>query len=276
MDSAENRGIELLRDSVNSRKEILNIIYRGNASHIGSSFSIIEILNSVYGSVDIEKIKKHADDRDRIVVSKGHSAAAVYVAMSRVGLISRDDLETYHANGSLLSGHVSHFVPYVEHSTGALGHGLSVATGICIGLKSKGYRSARTFVIVGDGELHEGSNWEAIMLAGHLNLNNLCVLVDNNKLGGIGKTCECCSINASKSIFESFGFKTFEIGGHDEKEIRSVINETKDSGCPVAIICHTVKGKGVSFMEGNNVWHYRPPDEESFKKIVAELKGEEE
>jgi len=252
------------------RKKILDIVYNSQASHIASSFSVVEILSSVYKSVDIKKISDLDIDRDRVILSKGHAAAALYVILNQHGLMSNNDLETYHTNGSLLGGHATHNVPYVEHSTGALGHGLSVATGIAIGLKSKNFNS-RVFVIVGDGELHEGSNWEALMLASHLNLNNLCILVDNNRLSGIGNTYACCSLESLQQKFEAFGLKSFEIDGHDENEIYEIIQKSKATNQPIAIVCNTIKGKGVSFMENNNVWHYRPPGTEEYQKAILEL-----
>jgi len=252
------------------RKKILDIVYKSQASHIGSSFSVVEILSTVYKCVDTKKIENLDIDRDRVILSKGHAAAALYVILNQHGLMSKNDLETYYTNGSLLGGHATHNVPYVEHSTGALGHGLSVATGIAIGLKSKKFDS-HVFVIVGDGELHEGSNWEALMLASHLNLNNLCILVDNNRLSGIGNTHACCSLDSLLVKFEAFGLEAFDVDGHNENEIYSTIKKLKKINKPVAIVCNTIKGKGVSFMENNNVWHYRPPGTDEYQKAILEL-----
>jgi transketolase len=257
------------------RKRILEIIHRSNASHVGSSLSAVEILSAVYSSVDISKIIESRSDRDRVILSKGHSAAALYVVLNYYGLLSDEELETYHSNNSLLGGHATHNVKYVEHSTGALGHGLSVAVGIGIGLKSKKIES-HVYAIVGDGELQEGSNWEALLLAGHHNLNNICVLVDNNGLSGIGATNNCCALDSLKRKFQAFRFQAFELDGHDEDAIYSTIQNTKELDKPVALVCSTVKGKGVSFMENNNVWHYRPPDGEACEKAIRELKREEE
>jgi transketolase len=264
-----------LQTAISLRKRVLEIIYQSKASHIGSSFSVIEILSAVYRNIDISKIKDKRDDRDRVVLSKGHSAAALYVILNHFGLLSDEQLATYYKNGSILSGHASHFIPHVEHSTGALGHGLSVAVGIGIGLKSKDLDS-RVYVIVGDGELNEGSNWEALLLAGHLKLDNLCVLVDLNGLGGIGDINCYCSFDSLESKFESFGFTTFDVDGHDEEQIFQTIQKLKKSKTPGAIICNTIKGKGVSFMENNNVWHYRPPNDEEYKKALLELSAREQ
>lgn len=258
------------------RTRIADLINRVNASHIGSCFSIVEIVDAVYQSIDVEKLKNHADDRDRVIISKGHSAAAVYAVFTEYGLMDDHLLDTYGKNGSLLSGHVSHFVPFVEHSTGALGHGLSVAVGICIGMRARRLNNSRCYVIVGDGELQEGSNWEAIMMAGHLCLANLCVLVDFNGLGGVRETSLTCSLTPLRQKFESFGFEASEVDGHDQPAILKDIARFKVSKRPIAIICHTIKGKGASFMEGQNVWHYRPPSREDCEKMKTELLGESE
>lgn len=246
-------------------------MHKSQASHIGSCLSVVEILLAVYTCVNVDKIKNNQNDRDRVILSKGHAAAALYTVLTHFELLKDADLETYHQNNSLLGGHVAATVSGVEHSTGALGHGLSVAVGIAIGLRSKKINS-RVYVIVGDGELQEGSCWEAIQSAAHFGLGNLCLLVDYNELSGVGKTNDCCNLEPLKSKLESFGFNTFEVDGHDEREGCSVIQNTKDSEKPIAIICHTVKGKGVSFMENNNVWHYRPLNKEDYEKAILEIK----
>lgn len=255
------------------RERILEILHKSGASHIGPCLSMIEILLAVYKSVNLEKIKNKKDDRERVIVSKGHSAAALYTVLNHFGLLKDEELETYHKDGSLLGGHVTFTVSGVEHSTGALGHGLSVAVGIGIGLRNKKIDS-RVYVIVGDGELHEGSNWEALQFTTHCKLNNLCLLVDYNKLSGVGRTNDCCNLEPLKKKLESFGFETFEVQGHNQEEIYATIQKTKNFKKPVAIICHTIKGKGVSFMENNNVWQYRPLNEEDYKKAIFEIRGD--
>ncbi len=274
MKSKKQDNKQKMKTSVCVRKKILDIIHRSKASHIGSSFSVVEILSAVYRSVDIKKIKNKQNNRDRVILSKGHSAAALYVILNHFGLMTNEELETYHTNGSLLMGHASHSIPYIEHSTGALGHGLPVAVGISIGLKSKKINS-RVYVITGDGEFQEGSNWEALLLAGHLKPDNLCLLIDNNKLGGIGNTNRCCSLKPLKAKLMSFGLSVFEVDGHNEDEIYSAIQKGKKLEKPVAIICNTIKGKGASFMENNNVWHYRPPNKEEYENALIEIKGDD-
>jgi transketolase len=255
----------------NIRRKILKIIHDSNASHIGTSFSSVEILNAVFKSVDIEKIKKGSNDRDRIILSKGHGTAALYSVMNHHELLSDEILDTYFQNNSLLAGHVSHHVPFVEHSTGALGHGLPVGLGISIGLSSKKILR-RVFVILGDGELQEGSNWEAIMLAGYKKIKNLIIFVDYNKLSQTGKLDNFCSLEPIKEKFESFNFDVIEVDGHNENEIISAIKKLEYSKKPIVVICNTIKGKGVSFMENNVLWHYRSPQGEDFEKAVQELK----
>lgn len=253
------------------RKTILGMVNKGNASHVGSALSMVEILNAVYKSVNIQKILDQAEDRDRVILSKGHGASGLYAVMFHHRLLSQEAIDSYFLDGSIMAGHVSHFIENVEHSTGALGHGLSVGLGMAFGGRSKGYNN-RVFVVVGDGELHEGSNWEAIMYAGHHKVGNLCVLVDKNELSQMGITADACSLDSLSAKFDSFHFDTYEIeDGHNELEIMDTIQKTKDSAKPVAIICNTVKGKGISFMEGNNLWHYRPPNDEDYEKAIEEL-----
>jgi transketolase len=189
-----------------------------------------------------------------------------------VGLLSDKEFGTYYQNNSKLGGHASSAVAAVEHSTGAIGHGLPVAVGIGIGLLSKKMRS-NVYVIVGDGELHEGTNWEAMHLAGHLKLNNLCLLIDYNGLSGIGKTNDCCSVEPLKSRLESSGFEVHEVDGHNQEDIDFTLQLLKIwyPDKPVAIICHTVKGKGISFMENNNAWHYKPLNKEDYNKAIVEI-----
>ena len=200
------------------RRTILDIVHNGGASHIGSALSLVEILDTVFKNCNIEKIKKSNIDRDRVILSKGHGTSALYSTMFHHGLISSEKLKTYFKNGSVLGGHASHHVPFVEHSTGGLGHGLSVGTGIAIGMRSKKIDS-KVFVILGDGEMQEGSNWEAIMMAGHLKLENLTIFIDINELGQVGKLENSCSLEPLGQKLESFNFDVYDIDGHNEEEI---------------------------------------------------------
>jgi len=254
------------------RKNIIQMISNGNAAHSGSALSLVEILNSIFLSVNVDKIKKMTKDRDRVVLSKGHGAACLYAVMHHHGIFSKNEIESYFKNGSLFAGHASHFIKQVEHSTGALGHGISAGLGMAIGSVSKGYKN-RTFVIVGDGELNEGSNWEAIMFAGHKKINNLCILIDKNEYSQMSKVSEACSIDPLYDKFIAFNFNVIELNdGHDEEKIIHAIHSSKNSLKPVAIICNTLKGKGISFMEKQNIWHYRTPSGDNLQRALDELK----
>jgi len=247
------------------------MISKSSAAHAGTCLSEVEILNAVYKCVNKKKIIDHSTDRDRVILSKGHGAAGLYAVMFKHGLLSQEDIDSFFSDGSIMAGHVSHFIENIEHSTGALGHGLSVGLGMAIGSRSKSYNN-RIYVILGDGELHEGSNWEAIMYAGHIVAGNLCILIDKNERTMTGMTADECCLDPLASKFNAFHFDCYEIeDGHNESEIVSIINKTADSIKPVAIICNTVKGKGISYMEGNVVWHYRPPKGKDFDKAMEEL-----
>jgi transketolase len=253
------------------RKTILRMVNNGTASHVGSALSMVEILNSIYKSVDVQKIKDKANDRDRVILSKGHGTSGLYAVMFHHGLLPQVAIDSYFKNGSIMAGHASHFVENVEHSTGALGHGLSVGLGVAIGSKSQNFNNM-VYVVVGDGELHEGSNWEAIMYAGHKIVSNLCVLVDKNERSQMGRTADACSLESLDAKFKAFQFDTFEIeDGHNEQQILNAIQKAKKSANPTAIICNTTKGKGISFMEGDNVWHYRSPQGEDYQNAINEL-----
>jgi len=262
----------LYRENVrNIRENILEILHAAQASHLGSSMSIVEILTAMYSVANIQKIIGHADDRDRIIVSKGHAAAATYAVMHEFGLIDREDLLSYHQKGSKLQGHVSHGVQNVEHSTGALGHGLSVGVGHAIYLKNKGL-DARTMVLCGDGEIQEGSVWEALMLASTKKLNGLVLLVDVNGISSIKKTEDVISTGELRERFRGFGLRVVEVDGHDVSAIREVILSSQDEPQPLVILCQTIKGKGVPFAEGEAIWHYRSLNGETYRLALGELK----
>ncbi len=256
----------------NIRLKILKLLHNAKASHLGSGMSVVEILIAIYSSVDIDKIKNNSPDRSRVFVSKGHCACATYSVMNSFGLIDDETLSTYHSNDSLLAGHVSHSVECVEHSTGALGHGVSVALGAAIGMKSKNFKdNPISFCLCGDGEIQEGSVWEAFMLAGHLMLNNFVVLIDYNKISSITDTNKVVNLEPLNEKFSSFGFSSVEVDGHDINSIYEKII-TRDKNKPLALICHTVKGKGVSFAENDPIWHYRTLTDELYAQAVDELK----
>jgi transketolase len=233
--------------------------------------SVVEMLMAIYSSLDLDRIRTKAPDRSRVIVSKGHCAAAVYAVMAHYGLLDFATLETYHQDDSDLPGHVSHYVDLVEHSTGALGHGLSVACGCAIGLRSRGFNQSQVFALVGDGEIQEGSIWEAVMLAKHHNLSNLITLVDNNKISSITNTYEVLDMRPLKDRFAGFGLKVYEVDGHNLGEITAAIEAIKADSEVSAIICHTIKGYGVPFAENEPIWHYRPLNDKDYQAALAHL-----
>lgn len=253
------------------RRTVLSILYRGKASHLGSSMSVIEMLIAIYSSLDLDKIRAKSVDRSRVIISKGHCAAATYSVMAHFGLMDFAMLETYHQDDSDLAGHVSHAVEFVEHSTGALGHGLSVACGCAIGLRSRGCDKSYTFALVGDGEIQEGSIWEALMFAKHHNLSNLITMVDNNKISSITNTADVINMTPLKDRFSGFGFRVYEVNGHDTSAILGAIHQIQANSQVSVIVCNTIKGYGVPFAENEPIWHYRPLSEKDYRVAMEHL-----
>lgn len=238
-----------------SRLTTARMLHKAQAAHLGCCFSAVEILAAIYGSVDIDAIRRKDRDRDRVYISKGHCAAAVYATMHHAGLIPAEALETYCKAGSRLIGLVGHGVPGVEHSTGSLGHGLGVAVGTAIALARRGSK-ARVFCMLGDGELQEGSNYEAMMLAGQENLSNVTAIIDNNGLGMIGRTREVLDTDPRR--FGAFGWRVLRCFGHSVEGIQDLLRKPAN-GQPTVIDCATVKGRGYKPAENKVKWHYRPP-----------------
>ena len=254
------------------RRTVIEIIHKANASHLGSSLSTIEILTSIYSIVDLKEIQSRTSSRDIVILSKGHAAAALYSTLYHFGLMNQNQISTYHQQGSFLQGHVSHGVEFVEHSTGALGHGPSVAVGHAIAQRILGSKSS-TYVICGDGEIQEGSIWEAMMYASTLGLGNLILLVDNNGISSITNTREVINYGDLSDAFLGFGLDVHEVDGHDLKKLVNILEELKEKPGikPHVIICNTVKGKGVSFAESQAIWHYRTLDEAAFQIAMENL-----
>lgn len=263
----EVNDLEIRAEAV--RKIIIDSVYSAGSSHVACALSIVEILCAIYNRVDLSKIKKMDEGRDRVILSKGHGVSALYAVLHCAGLLSDEDINNYCQNGTVMCGHASHQVKYIEHSTGALGHGASVGLGMAIGLNTR-QLDGTVYVIIGDGELHEGSNWEAVMLAGKLKPNNLIYVIDNNGLSGIG-TSDCCHVSNFSNQFSAFGFNVLEVDGHDQISILNAFDECNRFNGPSVVICNTVKGRGVSFMENNNVWHYRPINKDVYLSIKNEM-----
>ena len=242
---------------------------KGKSSHVGSALSIADILAVLYTNINIDPKDPLHHERDRFILSKGHAGAAVYAVLAELGFFSKEVLDTHYQDGSILSGHVSHKgVPGVEFSTGSLGHGLSVATGFALAAKRRSLKF-NSYALLSDGELDEGSNWEAILFAPHHNLDNLTCIVDYNKLQSLTTVKETLNIEPLKDKLLSFGWDVFDIDGHKHDHIKDAL--TAKATKPKFIIANTIKGKGVSFMENKVVWHYRSADEDELSKGLKEL-----
>lgn len=249
------------------RRTIVEILWRSQASHLGSAMSAVEMLCAIYSSVDAEKIRRRDPDRARVVVSKGHCAAAHYAVLRHIGLIDADTLMTYCKAGSVLAGLCSHEVPGVEHSTGSLGHGLSVAAGMALALRNRG-SDAPVFCLLGDAEIQEGSNWEAWALVRHHRLP-VIALIDDNGIGMIGKTNDtpCLPLHFG----EGGDADCQAVPGNDVECVASAIRWAVKERCPSIIVCRTVKGKGVPFAENQPVWHYKTLDADTYKQALEAL-----
>lgn len=255
------------------RRCTLQMTSRAGTSHIGSCLSQADLVAVLYGSIlRFDARRPGWPERDRFILSKGHAGASVYVALSELGFMARDRLETYCVDGSYLSGHLSHTdVPGVELSTGSLGHGLSVGTGMAYALRMDGM-ACRVFVLMSDGECDEGSNWEAVLFAAHHGLANLVAIVDYNKIQSLGPVHDVLSLEPFTEKWRAFGWAASEVDGHDHGAlIETLAGLPFERDKPSAVIAHTVKGKGVSFMENSVLWHYRCARAEEFTAAMAEL-----
>lgn len=253
------------------RIETLKMTSEGGSSHIGSIFSICDIIAVLYCDIlNITPNTIDSPDRDRFILSKGHAGASVYAALAYKGFIDREMLSTHYQNYSKLSGHVSHLeIPGVEFSTGSLGHGFPVAAGIALSAKLSN-RNYKTYVLLSDGECDEGSNWEAALFSAHHDLVNLTVIIDYNKMQSITSTEDTLGLEPFQLKWESFGFNVFNIDGHSVLELLNAFN-ADSTDKPKCIIANTVKGKGVSFMENNILWHYRSAQDSEFDLAMQEL-----
>jgi transketolase len=234
-----------------------------------------DILAVLYGRVlRVDPARPDWADRDRFILSKGHGAAIVYAALAARGFFPREWLATYCQDGSRLGGHISsHGVPGVEVSTGSLGHGLSIGCGMALAGKSVG-SPYRVFVMLSDGELDEGSNWEPILFAPHHGLDNLVAIVDYNKIQSFGSVADVLQLAPLADKWRAFRWEVREIDGHDYSQIEEALTAPPaEPGRPVVVIAHTIKGKGVSFMEGQLAWHYRSPDGAQLERALAELEA---
>ena len=266
---------DLLLQANQVRKGILTAIYHAKSGHPGGSLSIADILTYLYfEEMNVDPQNPHMEERDRLVLSKGHTAPALYATLANRGYFPVDELKTLRQVGSRLQGHpCMSETPGVDMSTGSLGQGLSAAVGMALAAKMDG-KDYRTYCICGDGELQEGQIWEAAMFAGHHKLDNLLVLIDNNGLQIDGTIEEVCSQYPIAEKWKSFQFEVFTINGNDMDEIALALGKAKTmKEKPTAIILETKKGKGVSFMENNVGWHGKAPDENQYIQAMNELQN---
>ena len=260
--------------ALNIRKDVVRMTHLAKSSHIGSMLSIADIIAVLYGEV----LNKNVNDpqwscRDRFILSKGHAGAAVYAVLAEVGYFSIEKLNQYYSNGSIFCGHISHKVSGVEVSSGSLGHGLSIGVGMALAAK-KDFKKHRVFVLLSDGECDEGSVWEAVLFAAHHKLSNLIAIIDYNKIQSLAPIKDTIKLEPFRDKWISFGWDVKEVDGHKHEELIDVLTfDINKNEKPTCIIAHTIKGKGVSFMENSVLWHYRTPQGEEYERALEELGG---
>jgi len=255
------------------RGKLVSMSHKSGAAHLGSALSCVDILVAAYwGALRIDPQNPFNPERDRLILSKGHAAAAIYATLAHRGFFPVKLLDSFAGPGSCLAEHpVPRSVPGLELATGSLGHGLSVGLGMALAGRIQN-QSYRVYVTISDGECNEGSVWEAAMFAPVHKLENVVVIIDYNKWQATGRSCEIMALEPLAEKWRSFGWSAYEANGHDMKEMVNCLKNIPDhSGKPVAIIAHTVKGKGVSFMEDDNNWHYRIPNKEEVGMAKVEL-----
>lgn len=258
------------------RRHAVEMTSRGGSSHVGAVLSVADLVSVLYGRI----LRVRPDDprwpsRDRFILSKGHAGAGVYAVLAETGFFPVQKLETHYQDGSDLSGHVSHKgIPGVELSTGSLGHGLSVGAGMGYAAKLDG-QGHRVFVLLSDGECDEGSNWEAILFAAHHRLDNLVAIVDYNRIQSLDEVARTLALEPFADKWRAFGWAVRETDGHDHAALAAALSDLPDEpGRPTCVIAHTVKGKGVSFMENTVLWHYRTARGEELEAALRELGGQ--
>lgn len=257
---------EYKQEALKARKKVLEMIFKAQSSHIGSCYSAIDILTVIYNLANIDKELK--EDRDRIVVSKGWIAAAVYYFLAEKGIIPKEDLDLFNKDNSKYIGLIEPTVRGIESAGGSMGFGLPFGVGFALAKKLK-KEDGKVFVLMGDGEMDSGTTWESALIAAHNKLDNLVVIVDSNGLQAMGKTEEVLALEPLKEKWKAFNWEAREIDGHNFQQIEEAIQTSSNK--PKMIIARTVKGKGVSFMENDNIWHYKAPSEEEYKKALEEL-----
>ncbi|MBP8967664.1 MAG: transketolase [Lachnospiraceae bacterium] len=265
-------NLQLKKYANEVRKGIVTSTHSAKAGHPGGSLSAADVFTFLYfEEMNIDPKNPEKEDRDRFVLSKGHTAPGLYSALANRGYFPVEDLKTLRKLGSYLQGHPNMHIPGVDMASGSLGQGISAAAGMALGAKLDN-KDFRVYTLLGDGEIQEGQVWEAAMFAGFRKLDNLVVIVDNNGLQIDGPVDEVCSPYPIADKFKAFNFNVVEIDGHDFDQIRSAFNNAKETkGMPTCIILKTVKGKGVSFMENKADWHGKAPNDEEYAIAMADL-----
>ena len=271
-------NLELQKTANEVRKGIVTSVHSAKAGHPGGSLSAADMFTYLYfEELNVDPKNPDMEDRDRFVLSKGHTAPGLYSALAHRGFFPVEDLKTLRHLGSYLLGHPCIHIPGVDMSSGSLGQGISVAVGMAMGAKLDN-KDFRVYTLLGDGEIEEGQVWEAAMFAGHRKLDNLVVMVDNNNLQIDGKIEDVCSPYPIDKKFEAFNFHVINIDAHDFDQIRNAMKEARETkGMPTCIVMHSLKGKGVSFMEDNADWHGKAPNDAEYAQAMADLEkiGEE-
>jgi len=263
---------DLVQLSQDIRLDVLNMCEQTGAGHVGSSFSVADILAVLYSG--ILRGRPSESERDRFILSKGHACPALYAVLRRKGILSKSEFETFARNGTRLGQH-PHLEPAIglEANMGSLGHGLSIAAGLAFAAR-KQKSSARVFVVQSDGETNEGSVWEAALFAAHHKLNQICMTLDANKIQAMGNTRDILLPTDHAIRWRSFGWEVIELDGHDHGALWEAYARLGTFPGPLAVIAHTIKGKGVSFMENQLLWHYRCPKGKEFEAARLELSGQ--
>lgn len=265
-------NLELQKHANDVRKGIVTAVHSAKAGHPGGSLSAADIFTYLYfEEMNIDPKDPDKEDRDRFVLSKGHTAPGLYSALANRGFFPVEDLKTLRHLGSYLQGHPCIHIPGVDMSSGSLGQGVSAAVGMALGDRMGG-KNFRVYTLLGDGEIEEGQVWEAAMFAGHRKLDNLCVIVDNNNLQIDGPIDQVCSPYPIDKKFEAFNFHVINVDAHDFDAIRAAFEEARNTkGMPTCIVAHSLKGKGVSFMENSVDWHGKAPNDEEYAVAMADL-----
>lgn len=265
-------NLELKKIANDVRKGIVTAVHSAKAGHPGGSLSAADMYTFLYfEEMNIDPANPNKEDRDRFVLSKGHTAPGLYSTLANRGYFPVEDLTTLRKLGSYLQGHPCIHIPGVDMSSGSLGQGISAAVGMALGAKMDN-KDFRVYTLLGDGEIEEGQVWEAAMFAGHRKLDNLVVIVDNNNLQIDGPISEVCSPYPIDKKFEAFNFHVINIDAHDFDAIRAAFAEAKATkGMPTCIVMHSLKGKGVSFMENSCDWHGKAPNDEEYAVAMADL-----